>query len=279
MTNRQLRPRRTLAGMSGTDVSTATPLPSRSWARSREDMRPDLVVPDVWPRDEKLWVPLSDGVWSRPLHFNVTAGQYTHLMRVTRAGIIARHRHTGPVFAHVLKGRWHYLEHDWVAEEGGFVFEPPGETHTLVVPEGCEEMVTLFQVNGALMYVDQQGGAMGYDDVFTRLEGTRRHYESVGVDAGVPGHARSGEPGAVLAPRPGRARHGRGARAGRGDGARARRGGSGRRRGGRRARRDAALRARARRTCRRSRPRQPTSWWRGRGPSSATSACSSTTPG
>ena len=99
------------------------------------------MIPDVWPRDEKLWVPLSDGVWSRPLHFNVTAGQYTHLMRVTRAGIIARHRHTGPVFAHILKGRWHYLEHDWVAEEGGFVFEPPGETHTLVVPEGCEEMV------------------------------------------------------------------------------------------------------------------------------------------
>jgi hypothetical protein len=105
-------------------------------------------------------------------------------MRVTRAGIIARHRHTGPVFAHVLKGRWHYLEHDWVAEEGGFVFEPPGETHTLVVPEGCEEMATLFQVNGALVYVDQQGGAMGYDDVFTRLENTRRHYESAGVDTG-----------------------------------------------------------------------------------------------
>jgi hypothetical protein len=45
-------------------------------------------------------------------------------------------------------------------------------------------MVTLFQVNGALVYVDQQGGALGYDDVFTRLEGARRHYASVGVDAG-----------------------------------------------------------------------------------------------
>ena len=147
-----------------------------------QDMRPDLVVPDVWPADDRLWVPLSDGVWSRPLHFNVTAGQYTHVMRVTRQGIIARHRHTGPVFAHILKGRWHYLEHDWVAEEGGFAFEPPGETHTLVVPEGCEEMVTLFQVNGALVYVEQDGTAIGYDDVFTRLEGTRRHYESAGVD-------------------------------------------------------------------------------------------------
>ena len=173
-----------LAGMSPTDVSTRDTAAEPFLGSQPQDMRPDLVIPDVWPRDEKLWVPLSDGVWSRPLHFNVTAGQYTHLMRVTRAGIIARHRHTGPVFAHILKGRWHYLEHDWVAEEGGFVFEPPGETHTLVVPEGCEEMATLFQVNGALMYVDQEGGAMGYDDVFTRLEGTRRHYESAGVDAG-----------------------------------------------------------------------------------------------
>src|SRR3954463_578556 len=172
----------TLAGMSGTDVSARDTAAEPFLGSQPPGMRPDLVVPDVWPRDEKLWVPLSDGVWSRPLHFNVTAGQYTHLMRVTRAGIIARHRHTGPVFGHVLKGRWHYLEHDWVAEKGGFVFEPPGETHTLVVPEGCEEMVTLFQVNGALVYVDQQGGAMGYDDVFTRLEGTRRHYESAGVD-------------------------------------------------------------------------------------------------
>jgi hypothetical protein len=90
-----------------------------------------------------------------------------------RQGIVARHRHTGPVFAHGLKGRWHYLEHDWVAEEGGFAFEPPGETHTVVVPEGCSEMVTLFNVTGALIYVSPHGAALGYDDVFTRLEKTR----------------------------------------------------------------------------------------------------------
>ena len=149
-----------------------------------EDMRPDLVVPDVWPADDRLWVPLSDGVWSRPLHFNVTAGQYTHVMRVTRQGIIARHRplrmcaNTGPVW------RWHYLEHDWVATEGSYVYETPGETHTLVVDPHVEEMITLFQVNGAMIYCDPDGNCTGYDDVFTRLEGTRRHYESAGVDPG-----------------------------------------------------------------------------------------------
>jgi ChrR-like protein with cupin domain len=39
--------------------------------------------------------------------------------------MIARHRHSGAVHAWVFKGRWHYLEH-WVAEEGSYIFEPPG---------------------------------------------------------------------------------------------------------------------------------------------------------
>ncbi|MFY9437799.1 MAG: 2,4'-dihydroxyacetophenone dioxygenase family protein, partial [Burkholderiaceae bacterium] len=111
----------------------------------------------------------------------VTAGYYVHLLRVNKAGLIQRHRHSGAVHAHTLKGRWHYLEHDWVAEEGGYVFEPPGETHTLVVPEGCNEMLTLFFVHGALIFVDPDGKATGYDDVFTRIEKYRAHFEAVGL--------------------------------------------------------------------------------------------------
>jgi 2,4'-dihydroxyacetophenone dioxygenase len=144
-------------------------------------MRADLVVDEVVAGDPRLWVPLDEGVWSRPLLFDVTHGAYSHVMRVTRAGLIARHRHTGPVLAHVLRGRWHYLEHDWVAEEGSFAFEPPGETHTLVVPEGCTEMMTVFHVTGALIYITPEGAAIGYDDVFTRLEKTRAHFIDVGL--------------------------------------------------------------------------------------------------
>jgi quercetin dioxygenase-like cupin family protein len=147
------------------------------------EMARDLVVHPAVPEDDGIWVPQAPNVWFRPLCLSVSQGYWVNLLKVTRAGVLSRHRHTNPVHGYVLKGRWHYLEHDWVAEEGGFVFEPPGETHTLVVPEGCEEMVTLFQVNGALVYVDQHGGAIGYDDVFTRLEGTRRHYDSAGIEA------------------------------------------------------------------------------------------------
>jgi quercetin dioxygenase-like cupin family protein len=146
------------------------------------DMRPDMVIPDAMGQsDPRIWVPLAEHVASRPLQFNVTLGQYTHVLRVTKAGVIARHRHSGAVHAWVFKGRWLYLEHDWVAEQGSYIFEPPGETHTLVVPEGCSEMVTLFQVNGSLMYVDPQGVSTGYDDVFTRIDKARTHYAAVGL--------------------------------------------------------------------------------------------------
>ena len=75
--------------------------------------------------------------------------------------MLSRHRHPQAVHGLVLKGRWHYLEHDWVATEGAYVFEPPGETHTLVVPDDVEEMITYFQVNGVMYYVDPWGKHLG----------------------------------------------------------------------------------------------------------------------
>jgi len=71
-----------------------------------------------------------------------------NLLKVTKSGVLLCHRHPNSVHVFVLKGRWHYLEHDWIAEEGSYVFEPPGETHTLVVPDDVDEMITHFQVNG-----------------------------------------------------------------------------------------------------------------------------------
>ncbi|MCB1467843.1 MAG: 2,4'-dihydroxyacetophenone dioxygenase family protein, partial [Rhizobiaceae bacterium] len=82
---------------------------------------------------------------------------------------------------YVLKGQWRYLEHDWVATEGGYVYEAPGETHTLVVDEHVEEMITMFQVNGAMIYVDPDGNTVGYDDVFTRIDKCRAHYSKNGL--------------------------------------------------------------------------------------------------
>ncbi len=147
------------------------------------EMAPDLLVAPVLPSDDRVWVPQAPNVWFRPLCLSASQGYWVNLLKVTRAGILSRHRHTNPVHGYVLKGRWRYLEHDWVAEEGGYVYEPPGETHTLVVPEDVEEMITLFQVNGIMLYVDPDGNALGYEDVFSKIAMCRTHYEACGLGA------------------------------------------------------------------------------------------------
>jgi 2,4'-dihydroxyacetophenone dioxygenase len=131
--------------------------------------------------DERDWVPQSKDVAFKPLILNVTHGYYINILRVRASGVLSRHRHTGPVHAITLRGKWRYLEHDWVSSAGDYAFEPPGETHTLVVPDDVKEMATLFHVTGGYTYVDPYGEALGYEDVFTKLEHASRHYESIGL--------------------------------------------------------------------------------------------------
>jgi 2,4'-dihydroxyacetophenone dioxygenase len=133
--------------------------------------------------DDRLWVPQAPDVKFRPLLLSVSQGYFVNLLRVRKVGILSRHRHAGPVHAFVLRGAWHYLEHDWFAETGNYAFEPPGETHTLEVPARVAEMITLFHVSGAYVYVEPNGAPVGVEDVFTKLAAARAHYEAVGLGA------------------------------------------------------------------------------------------------
>ena len=54
------------------------------------------------------------------------------------------------------------LEHDWVAEEGSYAMEPADETHNLIVPEDVTEVITLFYVTGAYIYVNSKGNTEGH---------------------------------------------------------------------------------------------------------------------
>lgn len=133
--------------------------------------------------DEHLWVPQSENVWFKPVMLNATQGYFINLLRVRKTGILSVHHHTGPVHAFPQKGRWYYLEHDWVAEAGGYAFEPPGEIHTLFVPEDVEEMITLFHATGGYIYMDTEGRTIGFEDVFTKIEKAREHYQRIGLGA------------------------------------------------------------------------------------------------
>ena len=139
----------------------------------------DLVTKAI-PEDERLWVPQAENVWFRPLILNTTNGEWVNLLRVRRSGTLSRHRHPAPVYGYVLKGAWRYLEHDWVATEGMYVFEPPGEVHTLVCDNDAE-MITLFHVCGCLIYFDDDNNTCGFDDVHSKIEMCKKHYAEVGL--------------------------------------------------------------------------------------------------
>lgn len=130
---------------------------------------------------EGVWVPQAPDVWFRPLILNVTEGYYVNLLRVRRAGVLSRHRHLGPVHAFTLRGTWRYLEHDWTAHPGDYVFEPPGEVHTLTVPADCTEMITLFHVTAGYVYLDDDNRTVGFEDVFTKIAAIRAHLKATGM--------------------------------------------------------------------------------------------------
>jgi 2,4'-dihydroxyacetophenone dioxygenase len=144
-------------------------------------LSPAQIVTQAVPDDERVWVPQAPSVWFRPLMLNTLNGQWCNLLRVRRAGILGRHRHPAPVHGYVVKGSWRYLEHNWIARTGDYVFEPPGETHTLLVDEGVEEMITFFNVSGCMYYVDEQGKNTGFEDVFTKIDMCRKHYTEAGL--------------------------------------------------------------------------------------------------
>jgi 2,4'-dihydroxyacetophenone dioxygenase len=112
-------------------------------------LSPAQIVTTAVPDDERIWVPQAPNVWFRPLFLNTLQGQWCNLLRVRKAGVLSRHRHPAPVHGYVIKGSWRYLEHDWVAKAGDYVFEPPGETHTLTV-DSADEMITFFNISGCM---------------------------------------------------------------------------------------------------------------------------------
>ena len=141
------------------------------------------IATPVMPEDERVWVPQMKDVWFRPLLLNTVQGQWCNLLRVRKSGVLTKHLHPAPVHGYVIKGRWYYLEHDWVAETGSYVFEPPGEIHTLTVPEDCLEMITFFNISGCMIYLDENNKQIGLEDVFTKIDMCRRHYTAVGLGA------------------------------------------------------------------------------------------------
>jgi len=85
--------------------------------------------------------------------------------------------------AYTISGKWGYLEHDWTATAGDFIYETPGESHTLVAYEYHEPMKVVFVVSAPLIWLDETGETTGFFDVHNYIALCKTHYEKVGLGA------------------------------------------------------------------------------------------------
>ena len=129
------------------------------------------------------FLPYADNVFLKLLKVDAVRGEWITLLKVPEDMQLPKHHHSGTVMVYTLSGKWRYLEHDWIAEEGSFVYEPPGEIHTLTVPADCPEMITFFNISGAMIYLDEHGAQNGYEDVWTKIDMCRAHYDACGLGA------------------------------------------------------------------------------------------------
>lgn len=96
---------------------------------------------------------------------------------------MGQRQHPHEVFAYTISGTWGYVERPWTAQAGDFVYEAPGEGHTLVAYASDEPMKAFFIVKGPLIWLDEDGGTVGYFDAHDYIELCRNHYGKVGIGA------------------------------------------------------------------------------------------------
>ena len=144
---------------------------------------PEAYIADAPTEDERYYVPFSETVGSRPLWISPSQNRWCDVLYARGPGLVNRHYHPQQVFAYTISGKWGYLEHDWVATAGDWVYEAPGEAHTLVAYESDEPMKVHFKVKGPLIWLDEKGEAVDFFDVHQYIDICKEHYEKVGLGA------------------------------------------------------------------------------------------------
>jgi hypothetical protein len=130
-----------------------------------------LQLPErVFHIDDLPWVPFDDeNCFFKPLRFDLSTGLWTYLFKILSNKVLTRHRHTGgSVIGYNLQGQWRYGERSWIAKPGTFIFEPPGDIHTLITED--EEVISLFILGGTLQYFDDDNKIIGQDDIYTVIK-------------------------------------------------------------------------------------------------------------
>ena len=132
------------------------------------------------------WVPLTpytEDVLLKYFKLDPIRGEWIVLMKAPLDVQLPKHHHTGTVMVYTIEGKWKYKEHAWVAGPGSVVYETAASTHTFeVVAEGeGGYVVTLVQVTGDLLFLDEKDNIVALENWKTSLQRYLAYCEQHGI--------------------------------------------------------------------------------------------------
>lgn len=109
------------------------------------------------------FTPYSNDVQLKMLHIDPVTGQVVMLLKAPGGCSLGVHDHYGTIHVYTMSGSWHYLEHDWVANPGDFIYEVANSKHTFLTKPG-PEVVLFIVLEGSLAFLDENGNTVGFEN-------------------------------------------------------------------------------------------------------------------
>lgn len=129
------------------------------------------------------YIPVGEGSELKLLHVDLNVGLWISMTRFQPGVVIAKHFHTGPVYAVTLSGAWYYREYpDVVNRAGSYLFEPAGSVHTLMTPEDAGVTEVWFAIHGSNVLMDDAGQPTAVVDARYTLDVYRAWCAELGHD-------------------------------------------------------------------------------------------------
>ena len=125
--------------------------------------------------DDVPFVDSGNGSSMQLLQVDLNQGLWIVKTRMPGGQEVAKHYHTGSVFAVTIQGEWYYKEYpEYINAPGSYLYEPAGSVHTLMTPKDQEGITeTWFAIYGANVNVDDDGNVTGITDAQSILAAYR----------------------------------------------------------------------------------------------------------
>ncbi len=115
------------------------------------------------------YLPYTDKAFTKLIKVNPITGERITLLKMPGNLQLPMHHHSGTVHVYTISGKWRYLEHDWIATPGSFVFETAGTRHT-PAGVGDEEVCTLNIVQGDWNVLGPEGQVLATENWKTAMQ-------------------------------------------------------------------------------------------------------------